>query len=57
MGRFLTSATLAFLAAAGAKAADAESGVWGQCGGINWTGPTKCVSGSVCTYQNDWYCQ
>ncbi len=57
MGRFLTSATLTFLAAAGVQAADAESGVWGQCGGINWAGPTKCVSGSVCTYQNDWYCQ
>lgn len=56
MGRFLTSTTLAILAAAGAQAAG-ESGMWGQCGGINWSGPTKCVSGAVCTYQNDWYCQ
>ena len=56
MGRLLTSTTLALLtAAAGVQAAD--SGMWGQCGGINWTGPTTCVSGAVCTYQNDWYCQ
>ena len=26
-------------------------------GGIGWTGPTTCVAGSVCTYQNDWYSQ
>ncbi|RSH78047.1 uncharacterized protein EHS24_002502 [Apiotrichum porosum] len=30
---------------------------WGQCGGANWTGSTTCVSGSTCTYQNDWYSQ
>lgn len=56
MGRFLTSTALALLAAAGVQAAD-ESGMWGQCGGNNWTGPKKCVAGAVCTYQNDWYCQ
>jgi hypothetical protein len=55
MGRVLTSTALALLAAAGVQAAD--SGMWGQCGGINWTGPTTCVAGAVCTYQNDWYCQ
>ncbi|KZV85650.1 hypothetical protein EXIGLDRAFT_775316 [Exidia glandulosa HHB12029] len=33
----------------------AQSQVWGQCGGIGWNGPTTCVSGSVCTKQNDWY--
>ncbi|PFH54251.1 glycoside hydrolase family 6 protein [Amanita thiersii Skay4041] len=30
---------------------------WGQCGGINWTGETSCVSGTVCTKINDWYFQ
>ncbi|KAL4892763.1 glycoside hydrolase superfamily [Aspergillus ambiguus] len=30
---------------------------WGQCAGIGWTGPTTCVSGTTCTYQNDWYSQ
>ncbi|EIN10036.1 endo-1,4-beta-xylanase A precursor [Punctularia strigosozonata HHB-11173 SS5] len=37
--------------------AAAQSAVWGQCGGIGWTGATTCVSGSVCTYQNDYYSQ
>ncbi|PBK88327.1 mannanase [Armillaria gallica] len=30
---------------------------WGQCGGIGWTGPTTCDSGSVCTVLNDYYYQ
>ncbi|KAF8453765.1 Alpha/Beta hydrolase protein [Kalaharituber pfeilii] len=30
---------------------------WGQCGGIGWTGPTQCVSGSTCTKINDLYTQ
>ncbi|KAL2020393.1 hypothetical protein VTK56DRAFT_8436 [Thermocarpiscus australiensis] len=28
-----------------------------QCGGIGWTGPTKCAAPWTCTYQNDWYWQ
>ncbi|KAG6826088.1 hypothetical protein H0H93_016823 [Arthromyces matolae] len=35
----------------------AQSALYGQCGGINWTGATTCVSGSVCTYQNPYYSQ
>ncbi|KAF9036210.1 beta-1,4-endoxylanase [Panaeolus papilionaceus] len=35
----------------------AQSPLWGQCGGQGWTGPTTCVSGSVCTYSNPWYSQ
>jgi len=31
--------------------------VWGQCGGINWTGGTTCDSGTVCTELNDYYFQ
>ncbi|PSR83042.1 hypothetical protein PHLCEN_2v5846 [Hermanssonia centrifuga] len=35
----------------------AQSAVWGQCGGIGWTGATTCASGSVCTEQNAYYSQ
>ncbi|KAL1942006.1 hypothetical protein VTO73DRAFT_6536 [Trametes versicolor] len=37
--------------------AAAQSAVWGQCGGIGWTGATTCVSGSTCIKQNDYYSQ
>ncbi|EPS39470.1 hypothetical protein H072_6688 [Dactylellina haptotyla CBS 200.50] len=30
--------------------------LYGQCGGINWTGPTCCTS-STCTFGNDYYSQ
>ncbi|RDB16956.1 putative mannan endo-1,4-beta-mannosidase F [Hypsizygus marmoreus] len=35
----------------------AASPLYGQCGGIGWTGDTTCVAGSVCTKLNDWYFQ
>ncbi|KAF7348955.1 Lipolytic enzyme [Mycena venus] len=35
----------------------AQSPEWGQCGGTGWTGPTTCVSGTVCTVQNPFYSQ
>ncbi|TFK34813.1 glycoside hydrolase superfamily [Crucibulum laeve] len=31
--------------------------VWGQCGGINYTGSKTCDAGNTCTYVNDWYSQ
>ncbi|KAI0651675.1 beta-glucosidase [Trametes meyenii] len=34
-----------------------QQSVYQQCGGIGWTGATTCVSGSVCTKQNDYYSQ
>ncbi|KAG9221383.1 hypothetical protein CCMSSC00406_0009832 [Pleurotus cornucopiae] len=40
-----------------APVALAQQTVWGQCGGIGWTGPTTCVSGNECIKQNDWYSQ
>ncbi|KAK6532134.1 hypothetical protein TWF694_003294 [Orbilia ellipsospora] len=43
--------------AAVAGTAAAQATVWGQCGGIGYTGPTSCVSGTVCTYLNDYYYQ
>ncbi|EIN06932.1 hypothetical protein PUNSTDRAFT_145192 [Punctularia strigosozonata HHB-11173 SS5] len=35
----------------------AQQSAWGQCDGIGWSGATTCVSGYVCTYQNDYYSQ
>ncbi|KAK0211167.1 cellobiohydrolase II [Desarmillaria ectypa] len=36
---------------------EAQSSVYGQCGGIGWNGAKTCVSGSTCTYVNDYYSQ
>jgi len=47
---FLASSVLATLVSA-------QSQLWGQCGGMQWTGPTTCVSGSTCTFSNPWYSQ
>ncbi|KAH6694199.1 carbohydrate esterase family 1 protein [Leptodontidium sp. MPI-SDFR-AT-0119] len=30
---------------------------WGQCGGLSWSGPTACVSGTTCTFSNPYYSQ
>lgn len=32
-------------------------GMWGQCGGIGYTGSTQCVAGATCTYSNEYYSQ
>lgn len=37
--------------------ASAQQSLWGQCGGLNWSGPTTCASGNYCKYINDWYSQ
>ncbi|EPS37459.1 hypothetical protein H072_8842 [Dactylellina haptotyla CBS 200.50] len=42
---------------AGVNLALAQSPVWGQCGGIGWTGATTCASGSTCVYLNAYYSQ
>ncbi|KAJ7097054.1 carbohydrate-binding module family 1 protein/Glycoside hydrolase family 5 protein [Mycena belliarum] len=34
-----------------------QGAVYSQCGGQGWTGPTTCVSGSVCTFSNPYYSQ
>jgi len=33
------------------------AGVWDQCGGQDWSGPTCCEPGSTCHLQNQWYSQ
>ncbi|KAJ7028343.1 lipolytic enzyme [Mycena alexandri] len=35
----------------------AQSPIFGQCGGINWTGPTTCAVNSVCVVQNPFFSQ
>jgi len=47
----------AALAAAPYVTAQSQSPVYGQCGGQNWSGPTACVSGSACVFQNPFYSQ
>ncbi|KAF8311693.1 acetyl xylan esterase [Clavulina sp. PMI_390] len=39
------------------SASGATQTKYGQCGGIGWTGPTTCASGSTCTYSNAYYSQ
>ncbi|KAG9049360.1 hypothetical protein FS837_010574 [Tulasnella sp. UAMH 9824] len=46
-----------FAAVLAATGVQAQAGAWQQCGGINYTGSTTCVSGYTCTYSNDWYSQ
>ncbi|KAI0542082.1 glycoside hydrolase family 5 protein [Xylaria digitata] len=50
MRSFILSSTLAGLAAAAA-------GPYAQCGGVNWSGETACVSGYACTVSNQYYSQ
>ncbi|KAI0373448.1 hypothetical protein BV20DRAFT_962604 [Pilatotrama ljubarskyi] len=45
------------LALAAVAHAQSQAQEWGQCGGIGWTGPTSCVSGTVCTVINSYYSQ
>ncbi|KAF8893383.1 CEL4a mannanase [Infundibulicybe gibba] len=33
------------------------SPIYGQCGGMGWTGDTTCATGSACVYSNPWYSQ
>ncbi|KAJ4252359.1 hypothetical protein NW762_010957 [Fusarium torreyae] len=45
------------------ESADASAGgdsvaqIYGQCGGQDYSGPTKCPSGSTCQKANQWYSQ
>ncbi|KAF9524178.1 hypothetical protein CPB83DRAFT_877730 [Crepidotus variabilis] len=35
----------------------ADQPLWGQCGGMNYSGSTTCASGSACIKMSDWYSQ
>ncbi|KEZ46597.1 Cellulase [Scedosporium apiospermum] len=55
---FLAAAALGSAAlAVPLEARQACQTVWGQCGGIGWSGATCCASGNTCVKQNDWYFQ
>ncbi|KAF3903048.1 Endoglucanase-5 [Arthrobotrys entomopaga] len=45
------------VAAALIGAVSAQQTLYGQCGGVGWTGPTSCGSGASCNYLNDYYSQ
>ncbi|KAI0263104.1 carbohydrate-binding module family 1 protein/Glycoside hydrolase family 5 protein [Gloeopeniophorella convolvens] len=45
------------LAGFSALAVKAQSPLWGQCGGIGWSGETTCASGSFCSVINAYYSQ
>ncbi|KAL0955541.1 hypothetical protein HGRIS_001777 [Hohenbuehelia grisea] len=49
--------SLGFVVAAVVCAVSAQQPVWGQCGGIGYSGSITCASGSYCVKQNDWYSQ
>ncbi|KAF2205237.1 1,4-beta cellobiohydrolase [Delitschia confertaspora ATCC 74209] len=53
----MKTATLLAAAAAVTTATAADAPLYGQCGGMNWSGATTCVSGSYCFKQGDWYSQ
>lgn len=46
-----------FLAPVFASVAGAQVATWGQCGGTGYTGSTDCVSGTVCSSANPYYCR
>ena len=50
----MKSSVLAGIFATGAVA---QTGAWGQCGGVGFQGSTTCVSGYQCVYTNEWYSQ
>jgi endo-1,4-beta-xylanase len=50
-----TSSTT-FITSTTTSAGGTCSGMWGQCGGLNWQGP-KCCSAGTCKFSNDWYSQ
>ncbi|KAH6723521.1 RlpA-like double-psi beta-barrel-protein domain-containing protein-containing protein [Leptodontidium sp. MPI-SDFR-AT-0119] len=54
-----TSSTKSTTAAATTSATPSGPavGMWGQCGGIGYTGSTQCVAGATCTYSNEYYSQ
>jgi cellulose 1,4-beta-cellobiosidase len=49
--------SLALSALALASGAAAQQTLWGQCGGIGWTGAGNCVSGASCSTLNPYYAQ
>ncbi|KAF9445933.1 carbohydrate esterase family 16 protein [Macrolepiota fuliginosa MF-IS2] len=57
MQRLSVISKLSLALAALVPLAIAQSPIYGQCGGVSWTGSTTCVAGSTCVKQNDYYSQ
>ncbi|KAJ5798606.1 uncharacterized protein N7503_007902 [Penicillium pulvis] len=58
----LTTAPASTITTAPSSASDAAAGgsvqsLYGQCGGINWTGATACTTQAVCSSMNPYYYQ
>ncbi|KAF3190924.1 Endoglucanase EG-II [Orbilia oligospora] len=53
----LSKVTPAILLLATANQVLGQQSVWGQCGGVGWTGPTTCQSGNYCSVLNPYYSQ
>ncbi|KAH7323000.1 family 74 glycoside hydrolase [Stachybotrys elegans] len=53
----VTTRTTSRTSSAPSATSTGTAGHWQQCGGLNWTGPTRCDPGLTCTKQNDWYWQ
>jgi hypothetical protein len=53
------SSTMSSSTAATSTASSCTGGValWGQCGGIGYSGSTTCACGATCKYSNAWYSQ
>jgi xyloglucan-specific exo-beta-1,4-glucanase len=52
-----TKSTTTVTSTSSAPSSTGVSGAFDQCGGENWLGPTTCVAGYVCTFNNDFYSQ
>ncbi|KAF3916598.1 hypothetical protein ABW20_dc0103372 [Dactylellina cionopaga] len=50
-------ATILAVGSALAAGAAAQQTLYGQCGGIGWTGASSCVAGAACTSYNAYYFQ
>ncbi|KDQ61110.1 glycoside hydrolase family 6 protein [Jaapia argillacea MUCL 33604] len=55
--RMFKFAALLALASVVPSLVNAQASLYGQCGGIGWTGATTCVAGSTCQELNSYYYQ
>lgn len=53
----MTRSIIAFLATSALAGAVDAVALYGQCGGIGYSGSTSCDAGGVCTSWNAYYCE
>ncbi|PSR77922.1 hypothetical protein BD289DRAFT_444664 [Coniella lustricola] len=56
-GSTMAQRYLSIAVALGATTAFAQQSLYGQCGGVGYTGSTECVAGASCTSYNPYYYQ